>query len=146
MAVIIREIAYGTKFYEDGKILREKILRTPLGLKQGEYDLNGEDKHIHLYALDDKETVAGTVILKIISEKNIRLRQMAIDTPFQRQGLGTKLVGHAETLARARGFEFMDMLARIPAKNFYKKLGYEINGEEFVEIGIPVVMMGKKLT
>jgi predicted GNAT family N-acyltransferase len=51
----------------------------------------------------------------------------------------------AENVARDRGYKVLHMHARKSAVGFYKKLGYEVVGDEFEEVTIPHYEMQKNL-
>ena len=66
-----------------------------------------------------------------------RLFQMAVEPARQGQQLGTQLVRSLEAEVVKRGFRAMTLHARDSAVGFYARLGYQVFGEEFVEVGIP---------
>ncbi len=139
-------IPFGTSRYEQTKRFRDKILREPLGLALSEKDVEGEGQQFHIAALDDAGDVVGTVVLKPVSVDEIKLRQMAVADNMQGTGLGKKLVTYAETVAKKRGFHVVTMHARISALGFYEKLGYKTEGESFIEVTVPTILMKKRLS
>ncbi|MDR3450457.1 MAG: GNAT family N-acetyltransferase [Alphaproteobacteria bacterium] len=146
MSAFIQELFYGSSLYEDSKRLREEILRRPIGRVLDEKDLQGEDRQIHIAAVEDSFSVVGTVILKPGSSRNITLRQMAVANSAQGRGLGRDLVKTAEVIAAARGFDRVDMHARTEAQGFYEKLGYHTEGDTFIEFGsVPTIIMTRDL-
>ena len=70
---------------------------------------------------------------------------MAVHPRFQRNGLGAAMMNYAEQLAKDAGYAKMVMNARKTAKGFYEKLGYEIKGDEFVEVTLPHFFMEKNI-
>jgi len=71
---------------------------------------------------------------------------MAVDPRERGAGLGCKLVRFAEAAAFHRGYETIEMMARVSAVGFYRKLGYEALGDTFIELGIPHLKMAKPLS
>ena len=51
----------------------------------------------------------------------------------------------AENIARDLGYRKLCMHARKTARGFYEKLGYMVNGDEFMEVTIPHYTMEKAL-
>jgi predicted GNAT family N-acyltransferase len=145
MSIIIQEIAFGTPLYESSKELREKVLRRPLQLELSHTDLQGEEGQIHIAVVQNSTNVLGTVLLKPLNENDVKLRQMAVDNSLQGQGYGRALIEFAECLAAQRHFKRIEMHARLSALNFYKKLGYGIVGESFIEVTVPTIQMVKNL-
>jgi predicted GNAT family N-acyltransferase len=124
--------------------LRMEILRKPLGLSFSKTDLEKEKQDILIGAFEDDELLACCVLTKI-GEDTCKLRQMAVRNKIQRTGLGAAMMNYAEQLAKDAGYKKMVMNARKTAKGFYEKLGYEIKGDEFVEVTLPHFYMQKNI-
>lgn len=139
---MIQEVPYGSALYRLTLAFREEYLRRPLGLTNSDADLHAEDRQIHIAAVDSSEIV-GTIVLKPISPQLVKLRQMAVAGSRRGSGLGAELVRFAEDLAWDRGYEAIEMAARVSATGFYEKLGYRAEGDEFLEITIPHIRMVK---
>jgi predicted GNAT family N-acyltransferase len=142
---MIREIAFGSSLYNAMARFREDHLRRPLGLANSADDLAGEDRQVHIAAVEG-DAILGTVILKPVSASLVKLRQMAVAPQTRGQGLGRDLMLFAEKIARQRGYREIEMHARVSAKGFYEKLGYRAVGDEFVEVTVPHVAMTKPLS
>ncbi|MDE3059625.1 MAG: GNAT family N-acetyltransferase [Pseudomonadota bacterium] len=144
-AIRIAIIPHASPAYEQARLLRERILRLPLGCTLSEKDTEGEEAQIHIAAMDDASAVIGTLLLKPLPNAVVKFRQMAVDSAMQRAGLGRKLVAFAEQTARERGFAFVELNARMYAAGFYEKLGYAAEGEPFTEVALPHIRMTKRL-
>ena len=142
--ISIKAITYGSSDYHQTVALRDKILRQPLGLFFTPEQLAAEKDDMHL-TIWDKDTLAGCLILQDIDGKRIKMRQVAIDTPYQGFGLGKQLVLHSELLARQNGFPLITCHARKSAVPFYEKLGYSAKGDVFIEVTLPHYYMEKAL-
>ncbi len=140
----LMQIDHGTKEYRQMLDLRYEVLRKPLGLNFADHELEKEKNDLLIVAIDSG-TMLGCCILTIIDKERIRLRQMAVNSKFQRKGIGDALMHFAENLARDQGFTRLVMHARKTAVGFYEQSGYKINGNEFVEITLPHYLMEKKL-
>jgi predicted GNAT family N-acyltransferase len=106
--------------------------------------LQGEAQMIHVAALED-EVLLGGVILKPLSVDRLKLRQMVVSPAAQRRGIGRKLVEAAEAIAQARGVRTIELHSRAYACDFYAKLGYRIEGSQFLEVGISHFKMVRTL-
>lgn len=137
-------INWGSTEYDEMVALRDEVLRKPLGLHFSEDYLAEESSDI-LIAGYLKGVMAGCCILRTISDEVLQLKQMAVRTGFQNEGIGLKIISFAEETARNIGHCRIFMHARKEASGFYKKAGYQIIGDEFEEVGIPHVMMIKEL-
>jgi len=142
MEIVIVE--YGTELYAKTVALREKVLREPLGMKFDKEFLSQDTDNIHIAAIE-QGNVLGTLLLKPLDNKTVKMRQVAVDPALQRSGVGTAMVKFSEQIARSRGFERIVLHARKYAIPFYKRLDYEVVGDEFLEIGIPHFKMQKRI-
>ncbi len=140
----LKQIDFGTPEYQQMIELRRQILRTPLGLSFTEQELQQEKDEILIAAFDDDEMLGCCVLCKL-DESRIRLRQMAVQQDMQLRGIGASIMSFAENLARDKGFRYMIMHSRNTAIGFYEKLGYKVNGDEFIEVGISHYVMEKEL-
>ena len=140
----IKEIEYDSFEYKKSVILRDKILREPLGLYYTDYYLEQDQGQIILGLFDEK-VLQAVLLLKIENTSVIRMRQVAVKKNRQGKGVGTELVKHAEGIAKDRDFKRVELNARDTSIPFYKRNGYHVIGEEFEEIGIPHHKMYKNL-
>lgn len=141
----ISVVAHGSKTYWHAVDLRYAVLREPLGLNYTREQLLAEDKDIHFVYYTDS-VVMATLMLTPAEDGHIKMRQVAVDELFQGAGIGAKIVEYSEAYALDYGFTYMEMHARKSAVPFYQKLGYNIIGEEFMEVTIPHFKMVKDLS
>ena len=132
-------------YYQQVLELRNRVLRIPLGLNLADEDLSEEKDQFTIVILKE-EKVAASLMLKVMGEGKLKLRQMVVDTPFQKSGLGSILLGYAENFCLLNNYLDIELNARQPAVGFYTKSGYSVVGDEFEEVGIPHVRMEKQLT
>lgn len=144
MKIDVKEIKHGTSEYEQEIALREKILRKPLGLSFSKEELAREIKDIHLGAYRG-EHLLGCLVLTVINEFKIKMRQVAVDESQQGLGIGQLLVQTSEARAQILGFSEIELNARATAVPFYLHLGYEAFGEPFIEVTVPHQKMKKQL-
>ncbi len=116
--------------------LRQQVLRAPLGLNLFDEDLTKETKELKLGAFIEEKLV-GCLMLVPLSNTIIKLRQMAVDNNLQGNGIGAQLVQFALNYCALNNYNTMELHARANVINFYKKLGFTIIGDMFIEVGIP---------
>ena len=137
-------IDHGSEDYKKMVDLGMDILRKPLGLNFSGEDLEKEKEDILIGAFEEDEIMACCILTKI-ADGTCKLRQMAVRPKLQGTGLGAAMMNYAEQLAKDAGYKKMVMNARKTAKGFYEKLGYEIEGDEFVEVTLPHFYMQKNI-
>lgn len=143
--ITYRRIVPAGDEYDQEKDLRNRVLRLPLGLELSETDTRGEDGQIHLAAVDEREGIIGCVLMATMGDGIAKVRQMAVDERHRRRGIGTELMRLAEHTARAAGIRKLTMHARLSARSFYERLGYQVVSDRFVEVTIPHIGMEKNL-
>jgi N-acetylglutamate synthase-like GNAT family acetyltransferase len=140
----LKQIDHGTEEYKQMIMLREQVLRQPLGLTFTEEELANEKDELLIAAFDDDEIIGCCMLCKV-DENTLRLRQMAVDDNVQGKGIGASILSFAENLARDKGYTTIIMHARNSAIGFYEKLGFKIKGDEFYEVNLPHHLMEKEL-
>ena len=142
--LIIRTIDFGTLEYEKSLELRDLVLRKPLGMSIYNDNLESDAKDILVGAFLKNELV-GTLILSKINSEVLKMRQVAVDQTLKEIGIGRRLVLCSEQLAISLKTHNIELNARKLVIPFYQKLGYEMIGTEFIEVGIPHFKMIKTL-
>jgi len=108
-----------------------------------EYDefdsLQAPCDHILVYY---KEQPVGTGRLRVV-EGYGKLERICIVEEFRKFGLGKEIIMGLEQIARDNGLTKAKLNAQSYAEGFYEKLGYKREGEEFMDCGIPHVLMKK---
>jgi ribosomal protein S18 acetylase RimI-like enzyme len=101
----------------------------------------------HRFDLLYVEGTLAALIETIREDDHLLVENVAVSPSFQGRGLGRKLMAHAEKLAAASGFgEIRLYTNKRFAENveLYRRLGYRVDREEDVKVGI-VVHMSKRL-
>ena len=138
------ETRYGSPAYEASVVLRDAVLRWPLGLGFSRDELGREGTDHHLACHVEGELI-GCLILVPKADGEVKMRQVAVAPHARGRGFGRALVRFAEGFARERGFTVMTLHARESAVPFYERLGYEREGERFEEVSVPHWRMWKAL-
>ena len=130
--------------YEETVALRDEVLRKPLGLSYDPAELAREKDSFHL-AFRERAELVACLVLKPLDERCIKMRQLAVRESSQGKGCGRELVNYAESFVRELGYAEIVLHARETARGFYWKLGYVAEGNFFTEVGLPHLVMRKKL-
>ena len=130
------EIEFNSDKYRDSIELRYEVLRKPLSLEFDPEVLALEYKDHHICAFSEDKKLIGCLIMSPVNNGLVKMRQFAVATDYQKQGIGKSLVLFAEKWAAEKQYNRIEMHARLTAVPFYLKLGYTIEGEEFIEVTI----------
>lgn len=125
--------------------MRRLVLRYPIGKNYTQEDFNQEKDEIFIGVFDKKWGCLGTISLKKIDNKTVKMRQFAVHPLFQNKGIGSNIVLLAEHWASENAFQTIELHARKTAINFYNKLNYKVIGNEFYEVGLLHSKMMKQL-
>ncbi|MGJ8655950.1 MAG: GNAT family N-acetyltransferase [Akkermansiaceae bacterium] len=140
-----RKIVYGSPDYDAECRLRNTVLRQPLGLNLYQENLEAERNQTHFGLFNDTTELIACVIAVPQSKTTSKLRQMAVSNAHQGKGHGSKLLTLTEAQLHKIGIKEIHLHARSTAIPFYKKAGYQEDGDTFIEVSIPHIAMQKQI-
>jgi predicted GNAT family N-acyltransferase len=142
--ISFRQIEFDSKKYHQMVALRYEELREPLGLQFSQNDLLIDAKDFLLGGFIHEEIIC-CCILSHLTSNTFKLRQMAVRSDFQNKNMGRQMLLFAENFSVSKNIYYIEMNARLQAKPFYEKCGYNSIGEIFIEVNIPHLKMVKHL-
>ncbi|MBN2766806.1 MAG: GNAT family N-acetyltransferase [Paludibacteraceae bacterium] len=142
--LVVKIIDYYSEAYQSELLLRNEVLRKPLGMNLFDEDLTRDSADIHIAAFIDN-SIVGCMLLLPLNAGTLKMRQVAVAAVYQSKGIGITMVRFAEKHALSLGYTQIVLHARLAALNFYLKQNYQFFGEEFYEVGIPHRKMIKNL-
>jgi predicted GNAT family N-acyltransferase len=111
-----------------------------------EEEIDGRDARcLHFIALAGDDVV-GTARLRFTDDGHAKAERVAVRRAARKGGAGTRLMRALEAEARDRGHHRLVLNAQVTVLPFYERLGYAIDGPEFLEAGIAHRPMWKRLT
>ena len=140
------DVDFGSSRYDELVELRYKVLLEPLGLNFLDMYRVKEMNYLHIGCVESlDDNLVGGLMLVPVNDEEIRLMQVAVDSKYQREGVGREMVKYAEKRAREAGYSRIVMHAMLSVVHFYEKLGYRQEGDIFEENGITFARMVKDL-
>jgi predicted GNAT family N-acyltransferase len=126
---------------EQALAIRRAVFVQEQGVSEA-LEIDGRDDEArHLLALHDDEPV-GTLRLRWVEDGRVaKIERVAVLPRARGAKIGQALVEAALALARAAGAEAATLHAQASAQGFYARLGFVAFGPEFIEDGIPHVVM-----
>jgi len=94
--------------------------------------------------LDPEARALGTARMRVVGD-TAKAERVAVLPSARRHGLGRLLMEAIETRARDRSLAKIQLNAQVAVIPFYEKLGYQGEGEIFLEAGIEHLAMSKTL-
>lgn len=98
-----------------------------------ELELDDRDAHcVHAVAFEDGRAVATGRLLP-----DGHIGRMAVLKAWRGRGIGGRMLVKLMDRARSRGDRELFLTAQVHAIDFYRAYGFEEEGEEYLEAGIP---------
>mgnify|MGYP001089783046 CR=1 FL=1 len=91
------DVDFGSSRYDELVELRYKVLLEPLGLKFLDMYREKEMNYLHIGCVESlDDNLVGGLMLVPVNDEEIRLMQVAVDSKYQREGVGREMVKYAE--------------------------------------------------
>ncbi len=107
-------------------------------------DVDGMDQEaLHVLGTDDKELVCYTRIFPPgIYDEYARIGRVVVRNTHRNQGLGIEIMNATMAVIKSNyGTTGMSLSAQTYLVKFYQDMGFEKTGKEYLEDGIPHVLM-----
>lgn len=127
-------------------LIRKKVFveeqGVPLTDEFDEFDtLDGDCEHLLAY-YDGQPVGTG----RIRAHDGVgKLERICILEPYRKMGIGKTIISGLEEIALEKGHQQVKFHGQTQAEGFYNKLGYRTSAAEFMEDGIPHILMVKNL-
>jgi len=117
------------------KNIREKVfIQEQKVTPQLEWD-DMDEKAIHFLVFNDKAAIACA--RPIVIKDHMQLGRMALLKEYRGQGIGSALIEKAMTTAKLNQLSAIYISAQCHAIDFYKKFGFEVTSEIYLDGEIP---------
>ncbi|MDD2472948.1 MULTISPECIES: GNAT family N-acetyltransferase [unclassified Methanoculleus] len=142
----VAELEFGSEKYEQTVLLRDKVMRKPLGLSIKNDDLSFE-RYATVLAVFESDTILGTGTFVSEDEGTAKIRYLCVDPELQKSGVGRAIIEDIEQRSKRHGIRKICLESRVTAMGFYKNLGYREYGDTYLMNEAPVdhIWMEKKL-
>ena len=134
---IILRITAWQQAKEGAILVRRKVFVEEQQVPE-EIEIDGTDVEFeHIVAFNDRHEAVGTARL---NDKGI-IGRMAVLEAYRQKGVGKLMLQKLIEFGKGKGIEQFYLGAQIHAVEFYRKSGFEPDGEEFLEAGIRHIPM-----
>ena len=128
---------------EEAKKTREEVFVREQGFRE---EFDGIDQFATHIVLFDGEKAVGTCrLFSQGSRRDYRVGRVAVRADYRGRGLGKMLMDVAEEQIRKLGGASITLSGQVRVADFYERLGYCRQGEEYLDEGCPHVKMTKGL-
>ena len=121
--------------HESLTMIREKVfIKEQKVTPQLEWD-GIDEKAIHFLVYKDEKAIGCARALVI--ENHMQLGRMAILKEYRGEGIGSNLIEKAVTTAKLNQLSSIDISAQCHAIDFYKKFGFKVTSDIYLDAEIP---------
>lgn len=129
----------------DASVVRTSVFvdeqRIPQDMEWDEADHTA----LHAVAYNRLGQAVATGRLLVDGEQVGRIGRMAVHRVLRGTGVGRQIMDALTAAARQRGDRALRLSAQRTAEAFYARLGYQVVGEPYEEVGIPHIDMERRL-
>ncbi|TMN23144.1 GNAT family N-acetyltransferase [Lentibacillus cibarius] len=126
--------------YSVRTIVFVKEQHVPPEIEIDEYD----ETAIHLIGYENDEPIAASRVR--FTDNCGKLERICVLHNQRGKSRGSQMIKAMESLIKENGYKKAKLNAQTHAIEFYRRLGYEVVSDEFMDAGIPHVTMVKTLT
>jgi len=125
---------------KDAKLIREQVFIQEQGIApEDEWD-DLDARVLHFIVYDREQPIATARLLPQHS-----VGRVAVLMPYRKQGVGKILMQHIIDYARQQNLPYLKLSAQTYVTAFYEALGFVVQGEEYLDCGIPHIDMTLEL-
>lgn len=130
--------------YEAALTIRWEVFQKEQGIAES-VDFDGEDENaIHFIAYNEDDDPVGTARVRFFDQgKTAKIERLAVLKEYRGSGAGATIMNAIDEYLEDRKVTKAYMNAQTSVAAFHKKFGFEPEGAEFMEAGIPHVKMVK---
>lgn len=125
---------------KDAKLIREQVFIQEQGIApEDEWD-DLDATVLHFIVYDCERPIATARLLPQHS-----VGRVAVLLSYRKQGVGKILMQHIIDYARQQNLSYLKLSAQTYVTAFYEALGFVVQGEEYLDCGIPHIDMTLEL-
>lgn len=128
--------------FDDALTIRERVFVEEQGVPM-DREIDGLDDEATHFLLTDEVPVATARVRP--HDGGLKVERVAVLPAHRGEGYGEAVMDEVEAHARRVGYEEVVLNAQVPVVEFYERLGYVVEGEDFEDAGIPHRTMRKSL-
>ncbi|WP_047151505.1 GNAT family N-acetyltransferase [Aneurinibacillus tyrosinisolvens] len=123
--------------------IQEQNVPEELEIDEHDEETNGAVRHF--IALDESGQAVGTARLRAYNKGIGKAERVAVLPSHRSGGVGYLLMKKLEEEAKQEGYHSIKLHSQTHARPFYERLGYEAQGDIFMDAGIEHIEMIKSL-
>ena len=129
---------------EEALRIRKRVFVEEQGIPEALEQDGNDSSALHIVAKNG-DAVIGTVRVRFLNNRKVKLERMAILKPLRGAGIGKGIIVFLEEELKKRGVEQIVLHAQYYIKDFYIQCGFMETGLPFLEADIQHIEMEKSI-
>lgn len=121
---------------KDAKLIREQVFIQEQGIAP-EHEWDDLDAMVLHFIVYDREQPIATA--RLLPQHSVG--RVAVLVPYRKRGIGKILMQHIIDYARQQNLPYLKLSAQTYVTAFYEALDFVVQGEEYLDCGIPHINM-----
>lgn len=138
---VIKQVAYEAAA-TDIQTVRTTVFQIEQGV-DAQLDFDGLDPIAHHIVAYWNQQPIGTARIRLLSQQLAKIERVAVVAQYRGQGIGQQIMVAAIDWLHQQNIPECKIHAQTAVVQFYQNLGFQPQGEEFDEAGIPHLEMRK---
>lgn len=141
--IILKVVSY-QESAEDIHLIRKAVFQTEQQVDPL-LDFDGLDHESQQVVAFCNQQPIGTARIRYLDARSAKVERVAVLADYRGQGVGQQLMQVVLNLLEQQNISICKVHAQRQVVFFYQKLGFDVEGAEFYEAGIPHLAMVKGL-
>ncbi len=124
----------------DAHFVRAEVFQKEQGISADD-DFDGLDNTAEQFVAYEDGNPIGTARYRVLPDKVGKVERVAVFKAHRGKKVGRAIMDSVSETAKEQGLAKLVLDSQVSAANFYESLGYQKDGDEFDEVGIPHIKM-----
>lgn len=130
------QLANWERAEHSARLIRQAVFIEEQGVPEEDEWGHGDEKALHLIVIQDDYAIATARLMP-----DATVGRMAVLKEYRNQGVGSAMLEKLVETAKKYKFTQLQLNAQRTAEGFYAKHGFVVEGDEFIDAGIPHIKM-----
>ncbi len=141
---IITTRSLNSAIYQDSLKIRQKVFVQEQHVPN-DLEIDEHESDCCYYVLYNENLPLATARTYVTSDGGWHIQRVAVLQPYRQQGYARKMLNYIEQQALKQQIPYLVLGAQDQAQGFYLKLGFKVNGTQYLDAGIKHHEMIKSL-
>ena len=140
MSQFVIQSGLWSQLQHDAKLIRSMVFIEEQHISEADEWDEQDSISLHFVVYAQDQAIATARLLE-----NNSIGRVAVLQQYRGEGIGKLLMQHIIQVAKQQNRAFLQLSAQVYAIRFYENLGFQVQGEEYLDCEIPHIDMGLSL-